>query len=127
MLYVILSFLVFFFQAEDGIRDGHVTGVQTCALPISTVEVVMTILHAGGKFGGGGYAVSGGLHGVGVSVVNALSSRMVTEVCRNGYRWRQEFGEGGQPVGELQKLEATEETGTIQTFWADEGIFETTE
>ena len=112
-------------QVQDNGRGIPVAMHPTEGRP--TVEVVMTILHAGGKFGGGGYAVSGGLHGVGVSVVNALSSRMVTEVCRNGYRWRQEFGEGGQPVGELQKLEATEETGTIQTFWADEGIFETTE
>ena len=92
-----------------------------------TIEVVMTILHAGGKFGGGGYAVSGGLHGVGVSVVNALSARMVTEVRRDGYLWRQEFGDGGAPVGELQQLEATDETGTVQTFWADPSIFETTE
>lgn len=91
-----------------------------------TVEVVMTILHAGGKFGGGGYAVSGGLHGVGISVVNALSTRVVTEVKRDGYTWRQEFANGGHPVGELQRGDATDETGTTQTFWADPEIFETT-
>ncbi|HLS63057.1 MAG TPA: DNA topoisomerase (ATP-hydrolyzing) subunit B [Ruania sp.] len=112
-------------QVQDNGRGIPVAMHPTEGRP--TVEVVMTILHAGGKFGGGGYAVSGGLHGVGVSVVNALSSRMVTEVCRDGYRWRQEFGAGGQPVGELQKLEATDETGTMQTFWADGDIFETTE
>ena len=92
-----------------------------------TVEVVMTILHAGGKFGGGGYTVSGGLHGVGVSVVNALSTRMVTEVRREGYVWRQEFGNGGHPVTGLERGEETTETGTTQTFWADPSIFETTE
>ncbi|WP_022917308.1 DNA topoisomerase (ATP-hydrolyzing) subunit B [Ruania albidiflava] len=117
--------------ADGGVRvRDNGRGIPVAMHPSEgrpTVEVVMTILHAGGKFGGGGYAVSGGLHGVGVSVVNALSSRMVTEVCRDGYRWRQEFGEGGHPVGELQQLGATEETGTIQTFWADETIFETTE
>ncbi|PZR53164.1 DNA topoisomerase (ATP-hydrolyzing) subunit B [Xylanimonas oleitrophica] len=92
-----------------------------------TLEVVMTILHAGGKFGGGGYAVSGGLHGVGISVVNALSTRVVSEVARDGHRWRQEFADGGKPVTGLEQLEATEETGTTQTFWADPEIFETTE
>lgn len=92
-----------------------------------TVEVVMTILHAGGKFGGGGYAVSGGLHGVGISVVNALSYKVETEVKRQGHVWRQSFAEGGKPQGTLIKGEATEETGTTQTFWADPLIFETTE
>ncbi|MDY2940923.1 MAG: DNA topoisomerase (ATP-hydrolyzing) subunit B [Varibaculum sp.] len=90
-----------------------------------TVEVVMTILHAGGKFGGGGYAVSGGLHGVGISVVNALSTRMETEVRRQGYVWRQTFANGGTPVGTLERGENTDETGTTQTFWPDPDIFET--
>ena len=92
-----------------------------------TVEVVMTILHAGGKFGGGGYAVSGGLHGVGISVVNALSERVETEVRRQGHVWRQSFANGGKPQGTLVKGEKTDETGTVQTFWPDSGIFETTE
>ena len=92
-----------------------------------TVEVVMTILHAGGKFGGGGYAVSGGLHGVGISVVNALSSRVETEVRRQGSVWYQSFANGGKPVGTLRKGEATPETGTTQTFWPDPTIFETVE
>ncbi|WP_066460687.1 DNA topoisomerase (ATP-hydrolyzing) subunit B [Sanguibacter suarezii] len=91
-----------------------------------TVEVVMTILHAGGKFGGGGYAVSGGLHGVGISVVNALSSRVETQVKRQGYTWFQSFANGGKPVGTLRQGEPTTETGTTQTFWADPTIFETT-
>ncbi|MBF0949438.1 MAG: DNA topoisomerase IV subunit B, partial [Actinomyces sp.] len=63
-----------------------------------TVEVVMTILHAGGKFGGGGYAVSGGLHGVGISVVNALSTRVDTVIRRQGYAWRMSFANGGHPI-----------------------------
>ena len=92
-----------------------------------TVEVVMTILHAGGKFGGGGYAVSGGLHGVGISVVNALSYKVETEVKRQGYVWRQTFADGGKPQGTLVKGEETDETGTQQTFWADPTIFETTD
>ena len=92
-----------------------------------TVEVVMTILHAGGKFGGGGYAVSGGLHGVGISVVNALSSRVETEIRRQGYVWRMKFADGGRPQGELERGEQTEETGTTQTFWADAEIFESVE
>ncbi|WP_062077244.1 DNA topoisomerase (ATP-hydrolyzing) subunit B [Demequina globuliformis] len=92
-----------------------------------TVEVVMTILHAGGKFGGGGYAVSGGLHGVGISVVNALSKRVETQVSRQGHVWRQTFADGGKPQGTLEKGEETDVTGTQQTFWADPEIFETTE
>ncbi|WP_315093063.1 DNA topoisomerase (ATP-hydrolyzing) subunit B [uncultured Cellulomonas sp.] len=92
-----------------------------------TVEVVMTILHAGGKFGGAGYAVSGGLHGVGISVVNALSTRVETVVKRDGFVWQQNFSDGGKPLGELHKGEPTDETGTMQTFWADPAIFETTE
>lgn len=92
-----------------------------------TVEVVMTILHAGGKFGGSGYAVSGGLHGVGVSVVNALSRRMDTVVKRQGYAWRQSFGNGGHPLTDLVQGEETSETGTLQTFYPDPEIFETTQ
>jgi DNA gyrase subunit B len=92
----------------------------------SSVEVVMTILHAGGKFGGGGYAVSGGLHGVGISVVNALSSRVETEVRRQGAVWRMSFTDG-VPNAPLAKGEATEETGTTQTFWPNADIFETVE
>jgi len=91
----------------------------------STVEVVLTVLHAGGKFGGGGYAVSGGLHGVGSSVVNALSTRFEVEIRRQGHVWRQSFGDGGKPQGPLAKGEETEETGTIVTFWPDAEIFET--
>jgi DNA gyrase subunit B len=87
----------------------------------------MTILHAGGKFGGGGYAVSGGLHGVGISVVNALSSRVDTEVRRQGHVWRMSFADGGKPQGGLVKGEETTETGTTQTFYPDPTIFETTE
>ena len=90
-----------------------------------TVEVVMTILHAGGKFGGGGYAVSGGLHGVGVSVVNALSTRVDTEVRRQGHVWRMSFGDGGKPTTPLVKGEKTSATGTTQTFYPDPEIFET--
>ena len=92
----------------------------------SSVEVVMTILHAGGKFGGGGYAVSGGLHGVGISVVNALSSEVDTEVRRQGFVWRMSFRDG-VPVAPLEKGEATDETGTTQTFWPSKETFETVE
>jgi DNA gyrase subunit B len=90
-----------------------------------TVEVVMTVLHAGGKFGGGGYAVSGGLHGVGISVVNALSTRVDTEVRRQGHVWRMSFGDGGHPKTPLVMGEETEATGTTQIFYPDPEIFET--
>ena len=89
------------------------------------VEVVLTVLHAGGKFGGGGYAVSGGLHGVGVSVVNALSARLDVEVFRDGYAWRQTFLRG-VPQGRLERGEATGRTGSTVTFWSDPEVFETT-
>ncbi|MFE0187076.1 DNA topoisomerase (ATP-hydrolyzing) subunit B [Streptomyces sp. NPDC059008] len=89
------------------------------------VEVVLTVLHAGGKFGGGGYAVSGGLHGVGVSVVNALSTRVAVEIKTDGYRWTQDYKQG-VPTAPLAKHEATEDSGTSVTFWADPDIFETT-
>jgi DNA gyrase subunit B len=91
----------------------------------STVEVVLTVLHAGGKFGGGGYAVSGGLHGVGSSVVNALSTRLEVEVRRQGHVWRQSYRDGGVPQAPLAQGEATEETGTTITFWPDATIFDT--
>lgn len=84
------------------------------------------MLHAGGKFGGGGYAVSGGLHGVGVSVVNALSTRVAVEIRTDGYHWSQSY-ERGVPTAPLAQGEATEETGTSVTFWADSSIFETTD
>jgi len=89
----------------------------------STVEVVLTILHAGGKFGGGAYAVSGGLHGVGSSVVNALSTRFEVEVKQKGHVWRHLFADGGVPQQSLEKVGDTGETGTSITFWPDPAIF----
>uniref|UniRef100_UPI0025C02E81 DNA gyrase subunit B n=1 Tax=Herbiconiux sp. TaxID=1871186 RepID=UPI0025C02E81 len=91
-----------------------------------TVEVVLTILHAGGKFGGGGYAVSGGLHGVGSSVVNALSSELDVEVRRQGSVYRQSY-RIGVPQAPLEKGESTTERGTRITFWPNKDIFETVE
>ena len=90
----------------------------------STVEVVLTILHAGGKFGGGGYAVSGGLHGVGSSVVNALSHKLTVAVKRQGHVWSQEYA-NGVPKAPLKKGEKTDETGTTITFWPNRDIFDT--
>ncbi|MGW3657446.1 DNA topoisomerase (ATP-hydrolyzing) subunit B [Streptomyces sp. NPDC005151] len=116
--------------ADGGVRvidNGR--GIPVDIVPSEkkpAVEVVLTVLHAGGKFGGGGYAVSGGLHGVGVSVVNALSARVSVEVRRDGYRWTQDY-KLGVPTAPLARNEATGETGTTVTFWADGDIFETTE
>lgn len=93
----------------------------------STVEVVLTVLHAGGKFGGGAYAVSGGLHGVGSSVVNALSSRLEVEVRQKGQKWAQSYRDGGVPQAPLAQIGDSPETGTTITFWPDAGIFETIE
>ncbi|WP_210508074.1 DNA topoisomerase (ATP-hydrolyzing) subunit B [Naasia sp. SYSU D00057] len=116
-------------------RDGAVTvvdngrGIPVDIHPVekrSTVEVVLTVLHAGGKFGGGGYAVSGGLHGVGSSVVNALSTRLDVEVRRQGFVWRQSF-RSGVPTAPLEKGEESTETGTTITFWPNDEIFETVE
>jgi len=93
---------------------------------LPAVEVVMTILHAGAKFGKGGYKVSGGLHGVGISVVNALSEWMITQVKRDGWLWQMKF-ERGATVQKLKKGEKTEGTGTLQWFKPDPEVFETTE
>ncbi|MGH1524785.1 DNA topoisomerase (ATP-hydrolyzing) subunit B [Leifsonia sp. L25] len=107
--------------------DDNGRGIPVDEHPVekkSTVEVVLTILHAGGKFGGGGYAVSGGLHGVGSSVVNALSSRLDVEVHRQGYAWRQSYRDG-VPQAPLEQGEASDRTGTIITFWPSPVTFET--
>ncbi len=90
---------------------------------IPTLEVVHTILHAGGKFGSGAYSVSGGLHGVGASVVNALSESMVVEVCREGHIYRQEYSRG-KPITKVEIIGNTEEHGTKSTFKPDTEIFE---
>ncbi|ANZ17538.1 DNA gyrase subunit B, novobiocin-sensitive [Streptomyces noursei ATCC 11455] len=115
--------------ADGGVRvDDNGRGIPVGIVPSENkpaVEVVLTVLHAGGKFGGGGYAVSGGLHGVGVSVVNALSTRVAVEICTDGYRWTQEYKQG-VPTAPLAKHEATDRHGTSVTFWADPEIFETT-
>lgn len=88
----------------------------------SALEIVHTVLHAGGKFGDGGYKVSGGLHGVGASVVNALSEKYVVEVSRQGFVWRQEYLRG-EPTTPVEKVKETDKTGTRTTFWPDPEIF----
>jgi DNA gyrase subunit B len=115
--------------ADGGVRvvdNGR--GIPVDNHPVENrpaVEVVMTTLHAGGKFDRQSYAVSGGLHGVGVSVVNALSSVLEVEVRRDGYVWRQSYL-ASEPVEPLQRGEQTDETGTTVTFWPDGDIFEST-
>ncbi|MFC3892695.1 DNA topoisomerase (ATP-hydrolyzing) subunit B [Lentzea rhizosphaerae] len=116
--------------ANGGVRvidDGR--GIPIDVHPVEgrpTVEVVLTVLHAGGKFDSDSYAVSGGLHGVGISVVNALSTAVEVEIKRQGYVWTQRY-ENSKPAHELRQGEPTDETGTTVTFWADPDIFETTE
>lgn len=106
---------------------GMPTGMHTMGIP--TVEVIFTILHAGGKFGQGGYKTSGGLHGVGSSVVNALSSWLEVEITRDGAVYRQRFENGGKPVTTLEKVGTApkSKTGTKVTFMPDASIFSTTD
>jgi DNA gyrase subunit B len=116
--------------ADGGVRvydDGR--GIPVDEHPVEhrpAIEVVMTTLHAGGKFDSKSYAVSGGLHGVGVSVVNALSRRLDVEIRRDGYSWSQSY-ERGDVASPLVRGAASTETGTTITFWPDGQIFETTE
>ena len=116
-------------REDGGVRvSDNGRGIPVDEHPVEkrpALEVVLTVLHAGGKFGGGGYSVSGGLHGVGVSVVNALSTRLEVEVRRDGYVWTQSY-EHGVPTAPLKKGAKTDEHGTTVTFWADPDIFETT-
>jgi DNA gyrase subunit B len=115
--------------ADGGVRvRDNGRGIPVDRHPVErrpAVEVVLTTLHAGGKFDGKSYAVSGGLHGVGVSVVNALSTRLDVEIRRDGWVWTQSYA-AGKPVAPLTKGAATRETGTTVTFWADGEIFEDT-
>ncbi len=117
-------------RADGGVSvDDNGRGIPVGEHPVEkrpAIELVFTTLHAGGKFDGKSYAVSGGLHGVGSSVVNALSTRLEAEVRRNGHVWRQAYSWRG-PEAELQKGEETDKTGTLITFWPDPEIFETTE
>ncbi|GGO73747.1 DNA gyrase subunit B [Nocardioides deserti] len=113
-------------RVEDngrGIPTDTAAGQELPALTLA-----LTVLHAGGKFGGGGYKVSGGLHGVGVSVVNALSTRLVAEVRNRGHLWRQTFllGVPQGPLEQVRPMEEGERTGTTITWWASPEIFETT-
>ncbi|MFE7745316.1 DNA topoisomerase (ATP-hydrolyzing) subunit B [Nocardia sp. NPDC057455] len=113
--------------ADGGVEvvdDGRGIPVAMHAQGIPTIEVVMTQLHAGGKFDSDSYAVSGGLHGVGISVVNALSSRLEAEIDHDGYHWSQTYKDA--TPGKLIQGEATKKTGTTIRFWADPEVFETT-
>ncbi|MFL6174968.1 MAG: ATP-binding protein, partial [Marmoricola sp.] len=124
--------IVLTLQADGGVRvEDNGRGIPTDIHPtegISALTMALTMLHAGGKFGGGGYKVSGGLHGVGISVVNALSSRVVAEVKNRGHLWRQTFTVGvpDADLAEVRPMEPGERTGTTITYYASEDIFETT-
>ncbi|SES48198.1 DNA topoisomerase (ATP-hydrolyzing) subunit B [Actinokineospora terrae] len=115
--------------ADGGVRvDDDGRGIPVEEHPEekrSALEVVMTVLHAGGKFDSDSYAVSGGLHGVGISVVNALSTKLRAVIKRDGYVWTQTYGDS-KPLGPVERGEETRELGTSITFWADPAIFETT-
>jgi len=134
-----------FDNSRDEAMGGHASDIEIALLPdnrvrvadngrgipveihpktkVSTLETVMTVLHAGGKFGGEGYKVSGGLHGVGVSVVNALSTKVRAEVHRDGGKHVQEYKNGGKPVGKTKKIGPSKLTGTIISFEPDPSIF----
>ena len=115
--------------ADGGVRvDDNGRGIPVDNHPVENrpaVEVVLTTLHSGGKFDAQSYAVSGGLHGVGVSVVNALSVRLDVEIRRDGYAWRQSYARS-EPLGPVERGEATDATGTTIDFWPDADIFEST-
>ncbi|MEO5627301.1 MAG: DNA topoisomerase (ATP-hydrolyzing) subunit B [Candidatus Saccharimonadales bacterium] len=115
-------------QKDGGIRvrdNGRGIPVDKMAKTgLSALETVLTVLHAGGKFGGGGYKVSSGLHGVGSSVVNALSTKFMAEIHKDGYIHTQEY-ERGKPLGPVKKGAKVSDTGTIMTWYPDETIFET--
>jgi DNA gyrase subunit B len=119
-------------MADGGCRvDDNGRGIPVDLHPEypdkSAAEVVLTTLHAGGKFGGEGYKISGGLHGVGVSVVNALSARLDLSIRRNGARYEMSFKDGGQAQGPLEQVGDAQDTGTTVTFWPDSTIFDETE
>ena len=141
-------------NSVDEAMAGHATAIEVTLLPdggcevrddgrgipvdqstqypeLTAAEVVLTVLHAGGKFGGGGYKVSGGLHGVGISVVNALSSRVEVEIDRDGNRHAMAFVDGGELVEKLHIIgdsplgpDGTPRTGTTTRFWPDPTVFD---
>jgi DNA gyrase subunit B len=124
--------IVLTLQADGGVRvEDNGRGIPTDIHPtegISALTMALTMLHAGGKFGGGGYKVSGGLHGVGISVVNALSTKVIAEVKNRGHLWRQTFTVGvpDADLAEVRPMEPGESTGTTITFYASPDVFETT-